>query len=69
MNAPSSKTDRCIGTSEIAARLNCHPISIYRYLKCNREFPRARKIANKLAWSEAEVDEWIRRQPQAEAGK
>ena len=52
-----------IGTGEVAARLNCHIISVYRFLRAKPDFPQPRRLANKLAWREAEIQKWIKAQP------
>lgn len=56
--------DRLIGTAEVARRLNIHLITVYR-LRDRPGFPAPRRIANKLAWRESDIDAWIASQPAA----
>jgi predicted DNA-binding transcriptional regulator AlpA len=54
--------DRLIGSAEVAARLNCHIITLYRRLKSDPEFPRPiRRVASnrKLAWRESAIRDYV----------
>ena len=55
--------ERYIGSAEVAARLNCHLISVYRFIRLKPDFPQPRRLANKLAWKEADIRVWIEAQP------
>jgi predicted DNA-binding transcriptional regulator AlpA len=49
--------DPLIGTAEVAHELNCHPVSVYRKMREDPEFPVPMWItSNRLAWRRS----WIR---------
>jgi hypothetical protein len=39
-----------IGTLEVAELLNCHPMSIPRYVKTKKGFPKPGKLSGKNVW-------------------
>jgi hypothetical protein len=55
----ASKPRRFIGTMELAAKLNCHPMSIPRYCKTKPNFPQPTKPWGKNIWDEDVVDAYI----------
>jgi predicted DNA-binding transcriptional regulator AlpA len=60
MRKHQDKTKRTlIGTLEVAARLNCHQISIPRYVKTKKGFPKPGKLCGKNVWYEDAIDEFI----------
>jgi len=64
--APDKSADRSrrrIGTSEVAARIPCHPVTVQRLINNDESFPQPRKICGKNSWFEDEVDSWIAAQP------
>jgi predicted DNA-binding transcriptional regulator AlpA len=61
---PSYTDDPLLGTNEIAAILGKHPLSIYRYLRENPEFPVPMRLtANRLAWRKSAIDAFINSRP------
>ena len=55
---------RHIGVMELAERLNCHPVTIYKQYRNWKSvgFPQPRKlVGNRLAFNEAEVNAYIER--------
>ena len=56
--------DPLLSTVEIAAILGKHPLSIYRYLRENPEFPVPIRIsANRLAWRMSAIEAYIASRP------
>jgi predicted DNA-binding transcriptional regulator AlpA len=49
-----------INVIEVAALLQCHPVSVYRFKQRHRTFPDAVKIGNKNWWKRTEIATYIR---------
>jgi len=58
IDTSGSRRGRRIGTLELAAKLNCHPMSIPRFVKQGR-LPKPKKPFGKNIWDEDEIDELI----------
>ena len=43
----------------LAARLNCHPATVWRKAKSESEFPKPIRIGGMTRWSDAEVDAYL----------
>jgi predicted DNA-binding transcriptional regulator AlpA len=64
-NAPAR--DRLIGTGEVADLLNCHVISVYRWLRERSDFPVPIRISpNRLAWRQGAILDYIASRPRRE---
>jgi predicted DNA-binding transcriptional regulator AlpA len=50
---------RLIDTMELAARLHCHPMSIPRYVKIKKGFPKPEKPFGKNLWDEEAVEAYL----------
>jgi predicted DNA-binding transcriptional regulator AlpA len=55
--------DPFLGTNELAAFIGRHPMSIYRYLRTNPDFPLPIRIGCRLAWRLSEVRAYIESRP------
>jgi nitrogenase molybdenum-iron protein alpha/beta subunit len=53
---PQLGNRRWLDTIEFAARLHCHPMSIPKFRKKKKDFPRPIKPFNKNLWAEDEVE-------------
>jgi predicted DNA-binding transcriptional regulator AlpA len=61
---PPRNDDPLIGTAEVAARLMCHPVSVFRFMRENPDFPVPQRIsANRLAWRESAITNYIASRP------
>ena len=53
-----------VGIAEVLALTGVHSMTIYRYMRREDDpFPAAHYHFGKLRWKQAEVDEWLERQP------
>jgi predicted DNA-binding transcriptional regulator AlpA len=50
---------RLIDTIELATKLNCHPMSIPRFVKTKKGFPQPTKPFGKNLWDEWEIDAYL----------
>jgi predicted DNA-binding transcriptional regulator AlpA len=55
----AKQTKTYIGVAEVARRMNCHPMSIPRYVKHKNGFPKPGKLAGKNVWDEDIIDAYI----------
>ena len=55
--------DPYLGTNELAAFIGRHPLSIYRYLRTNPDFPVPIRIGSRLAWRLSEVKAYVASRP------
>ena len=52
--------DPFLSTNEVAAALKKHPLSIYRYLREDPEFPKPVRVsANRLGWRKSVIEAYV----------
>jgi hypothetical protein len=56
---PTKKPIRLIGTLALAAKLNVHPMSIPRFVKKKKNFPKPKLLFGKNQWNEDVIDDYI----------
>ncbi|MGB3043123.1 MAG: AlpA family phage regulatory protein [Xanthobacteraceae bacterium] len=57
---PSAIDDPLLGTNEVAAIFGVHPITIFRWMKDNPNFPKPGRIsANRLGWRRSAIEKYI----------
>jgi predicted DNA-binding transcriptional regulator AlpA len=59
MRKTTKPKPRLIGTMELATLLHCHPMSIPRYVKTKKGFPKPTKPFGKNLWDEAAVEAYL----------
>jgi len=60
----TSTDDRLIGTADVAAKLMCHPVSVFRYMRERPDFPQPMRIsANRLAWRLSAIRAYVASRP------
>lgn len=60
----SPLSDPLVGTAEVAAALGCHPITVWRKVKHDPDFPKPMRLsANRVAWRQSELDAYINSRP------
>jgi hypothetical protein len=58
----TKKPIKLIGTLQLAAKLNVHPMSIPRYVKKKPDFPKPKLMFGKNQWDEDVIDAYIAKQ-------
>jgi hypothetical protein len=59
MRKATKSLGRLIDTMELAAKLNCHPMTIPRYVKIKKGFPKPIKPFGKNLWDERVVEAYL----------
>jgi len=59
MRKTTKPKSRLIGTMEVAALLHCHPMSVARYTKEKKGFPKPTKLFGQNLWDEATVEAYL----------
>jgi predicted DNA-binding transcriptional regulator AlpA len=56
--------DPFVDSKYVAALLQVHLLTVYRYLRENKEFPVPIKLtANRLAWPKSQIDKYVADRP------
>jgi len=55
----TKKPVKLIGTLALAAKLNVHPMSIPRFVKKKKGFPKPKLLFGKNQWNEDVIDDYV----------